>query len=123
MGPSLTNESAALVEFRVPGPPHSQKPWVSRVIDAALGQPHVSSACELDVEFVLPRERVPWILSSETSLSNMLRALLEALEDTVLREITEEEGGLVSIRARSRLAEAGQEPGTHIVLRRAGAED
>ena len=119
---SLTHESAPLVDFFVPGAPHSQKPWVSRVIDAAIGQPRISSACELDVEFVLPRDRVPWILPSETSLSNMLRVLLEALEDTVLREAPEGEGSLVAIRARAKLAGANQEPGTHILLRRAGAE-
>jgi len=118
----VTHEPAALVDFFVPGPPHSQKPWVSRVIDAAIGQPRVSCACELDVEFVLPRDRVPWILPSETSLTNMLRVLLEALEDTVLREAPEAEGSLVTIRACVKLAETDQKPGTHIVLRRAGAE-
>jgi hypothetical protein len=118
----LTHEPAALVDFFVPGPPHSQKPWVTRVIDAALGQSRVTSACELDVEFILPRDRVLWILPSETNLSSMLRVLLEALEDTVLRDAPEGRGGLVTIRARTRLADAEQEPGTRIVLRRAGAE-
>jgi len=92
------------------------------VIDAAIGQPRISNACELDVEFVLPRDRVLWILPSETSLSSMLRVLLEALEDTVLRDAPEKEGSIVSIRARAKIAEAGHEPGTHIVLRQAGAE-
>jgi hypothetical protein len=118
----LTPETSALVDFFVPGPPHSQKPWVSRVIDAAIEQPRVTTTCQLDVEFVLPRDRVPWILPSETTLTNMLRVLLEALEDTVLREVPEEGGGLVSIRARTKSAGAGQEPGTRIVLRPAGAE-
>ena len=118
----MTHEPAALVDFFVPGPPHSQKPWVTRVIDAAIGQPRISNACELDVEFVLPRDRVLWILPSETSLSSMLRVLLEALEDTVLRDAPEKEGSIVSIRARAKIAEAGHEPGTHIVLRQAGAE-
>jgi hypothetical protein len=117
----LTREPAVLVDFFVPGPPHSQKPWVSRVIDAAIEQPRVTTACELDVEFILPRDRVPWILPSETTLSNMLRVLLEALEDTVLREVPEEGGGLVYIRARTKLA-AAEEPGTRIVIRRSSTE-
>ena len=118
----MTREPSVILDFIVPGPPHSQKPWVSRVLDAAIGQPRVTTECELDVEFILPKDRVLWILPSETNLSNMVRVLLEALEDTVLREIPEGGGGLVAIRARTKLAEEGQEPGTHIVMRRAGAK-
>ena len=109
------------MEFSVPGPPHSQKPWVSRVIDAALGEPRVTEPCVLEVEFVLAPERVAWILPSETSLENMLRALLAALEDTVLRGASEEGGGLVAIHARTKVADASRPPGTRIVIRRASA--
>lgn len=116
-GTSVARPPAALVDFSVPGPPHSQKPWVSRVIDAALGEPRVPIPCELEVEFVLAPGHVPWIRPSETCLESMLRALLEALEDTVLRRAGDEGGGLVAIHARTRVAEGGQPPGTHIVIR------
>lgn len=115
----MTRKAAALVDFMVPGPPHSQKPWVSRAIDAALGQPRVTEPCDLEVEFALTPDHVPWILPSETSLSNMLRVLLEALEETVLRGAQEEGGGLVSIRARSKVVNSAESAGTHVVVRRA----
>lgn len=115
----MTDNPAVLVDFVVPGPPHSQKPWVSRVIDTALGQPRVTVPCELDVEFVLTTDHVPWILPAETSLSTMLGVLLEALEETVLRDALEEGGGLVAIHARTKFADASQPPGARIVLREA----
>ena len=118
-GGTVTHEPSVLADFFVPGPPHSQKPWVSRVIDAALGQPRVMEKCELEVEFVLSPDRVAWILPSEPSLANMLRALLEALEDTVLRGASEEGGGLVALRARTKVSDASRPPGTRIVIRRA----
>ena len=117
----MARKPSSLADFFVPGAPHSQKPWVSRVIDAALGQPRVNETCELEVEFVLSPDRVAWILPSETSLENMLRALLEGLGDTVLRSAPGEGGSLVAIHARTKVADARQPPGTHIVLRKAEA--
>ena len=113
----------ALLEFVVPGPPHSQKPWVTRVIDAALAQPQVSVPCELDVEFVLAPERVPWILPSETSVGAMLRTLLDALNETVFRESQDAGGSLVALHARSRVARAGEPSETRVSVRRARPAD
>lgn len=114
----MANDSEVLLDCYVPGPAHSQKPWVSRVIDATIGAPRVSGSCELDVEFAQPSDHVSWILPSETNLSNMLRVLLEALEDTVLRDALDSGGGLVAVHARSRVVRSAEEAGTRIRLRR-----
>lgn len=115
----MSSESKPLAEFVVPGPPHSQKVWVTRVIDAAIGQPNVSEPCELDIEFVRETSRTPWILPSEVRLSTMLPALLAALEETVLRAPGDTTGVLVSVKARVLSETTRRRPATRIVIRRA----
>ena len=110
-----------LVDCFVPGPPHSQKPWVSRVIDATLGQPRPTGSCELDVEFAAPPDRVSWILPSETRLSTMLKVLLDTLEETLLRDVLDDGGGLVTIHAHRKVVHKEGEAGTRIVVRRTPA--
>lgn len=123
VGTLMARDTKVLVECFVPGPPHSQKPWVSRVIDATMGQPRVTRSCELEVEFATPPDRVPWILPSETRLTSMLKVLLDTLEDTILRDALDpgssERGGLVAVHARVRLVRSGEEAGTRIILRQA----
>jgi len=118
----VTKKSPTVVDFFVEGPPHSQKPWATRLIDAALEQPRLLEECELDVDFVFSADRVPWILPSETSLRSVLSVLLDVLEDTVLRGSPGESGSVVTIRARSRVSNARIPAGTHIVLRPSKAQ-
>lgn len=117
----MSPDSLVLVDCFIPGPPHSQKPWVTRVIDVMLGQPRITVPCELDVEFVLPPDRVPWILPEESRLTSLVKVLLDALEDTVLRDVLgpqREVGGLVAVHARTKAGRPNEEAGARIVLRR-----
>ena len=129
----MTKRRKPIVECFIPGRPvvpttpmgrrNSPDPWTSQVIDGTIGLPRVAGRCELDVEFVIPLDRDPWEHPWEMSLTNLMKWLLDALEQTLFRSDPGGESQLVSISARQKVARSKEKTGARIAVFRAPVPD
>jgi hypothetical protein len=127
----MTKSAGTIAECFVPGRPvvpsgdlvrrSSSDVWTRKVIDVTSELDRVTGPCELEVEFVLvpDPDMDPWENPWEMATEHLLKWLLDALGQTVLRPGPEKEIQIVAICARGRAARPGEKTGAHIAIRRA----
>jgi Holliday junction resolvase RusA-like endonuclease len=90
--------------------------WTAAVVDQTKGLPRLLGPCELDVEFILPADKFPMDLPYGMDLDNLLKRLLDALGETILREVAGGDSAIIRLSARKRPAGPTEEPGARIAL-------
>ena len=93
--------------------------WTARVVDETLGLPTLTGAFTLDLEFVLPVKQDSWELPWEITLDHILKWTLDTLQKTVLNYERLGGASLVSVSARTRVAQGGEPTGARLLIRRA----
>jgi hypothetical protein len=93
--------------------------WTARVVDETLGLPTLTGAFTLDLEFVLPVKQDAWELPWEVTLDHILKWTLDTLQKTVLNYERLRGASLVSVSARTRVAQGDEPTGARLIIRRA----
>ncbi len=76
----------------------------------------VEGPCQLNVEFVLPAGSFPLDHPFGPDLDNLLKRLLDALNETVLSEAPGGDGAITKLAARKRRARPREATGARITL-------
>jgi Holliday junction resolvase RusA-like endonuclease len=92
------------------------KRWSDAVISQTKRLRKVRRACRLNVEFVLPKTRPPTDYPYANDLDNLLKLLLDALGQTVLRYAPGRDSAIVELHASKRLAGKGEKTGALITF-------
>lgn len=107
------------VKHKVRGRVEGAKEWSVAVKAQTDHLGSMAGPCRLDVEFVLPAGSFPTDHPCGPDLDNLLKRLLDGLNDTVLREAPGRDGAVVKLNARKRKAAAGEPTGARILLSQA----
>lgn len=94
--------------------------WRDTVIEQTRDLPRVSWPCELDVVFVLPANKFVRDLPFGSDLDNLLKALLDALKTTVLRDAPGTDSAIIVLQASKRQAFDREKTGAMLSIRRRG---
>jgi Holliday junction resolvase RusA-like endonuclease len=92
------------------------KEWSATVQEQTRRLRPVKGPCALEVEFVLPLDRFPEDHPHGNDLDNLLKRLLDALGETVLREARGKDGAIMELTARKRKALGTEPTGARIRL-------
>ncbi len=105
------------VKKKTRGRTQGPKEWVAAIKTQTRDLERISGRCELEVEFIL------WPGSSPTDhpygpdLDNLLKNLLDGIDDTILADAPSGDGAIVRVIASKR-TKRGEEPtGAKIVVR------
>jgi Holliday junction resolvase RusA-like endonuclease len=90
------------------------KEWSATVQEQTRRLRPVKGPCALDVVFVLPPDRFPEDHPHGNDLDNLLKRLLDALGETVLREAPGKDGAILEVTARKRKALVHEPTGARI---------
>ncbi len=95
--------------FSVSGTPYAQlkrrgdvaapRRWSEAVVAATAAVPRVTSPCELQVVFRLPGNKFPADLPYGSDLDNLLKRLLDALNETVFKDARGHDSAVVRLVA------------------------
>jgi Holliday junction resolvase RusA-like endonuclease len=120
-------KSKETLELFIPGTPYARtkskgrlgapKAWTQTVIEQTSHLPQIPGACELDVVFILPADKFPSDLPFGMDLDNLLKRLMDALGQTVLRDAPGRDSAVMALHARKRRAQPGETPGAAISFR------
>ena len=123
----VSEAEKVLVDRFIRGVPYAQsktkgrlrapETWTATVREQTTGLPTVKGPCELLVEFVLPADKFPPDFPYGMDLDNLLKRLLDALEDTVLKDVQGGDSAIVVLQACKRPVRPEEEPGARVILR------
>lgn len=88
--------------------------WSTSIREQTSRLRPIKGPCRLEVTFVLPADRFPLDDSYGNDLDNLLKRLLDALGETVLREAPGKDGAIMELAARKRKALGSEQTGAHI---------
>lgn len=94
--------------------------WTADVIRQTADLPHVSTACELEAEFVLPANKFTKGNPYGVDIDNLLKRLLDALSKTIFLEAPKNDAAIVSLKAWKRPARGIEDTGVRITVRPTG---
>ena len=93
------------------------KAWSQAVIAATKNSPKVTSACEAEIKFVLPPNKYPADHPHGPDLDNLMKRLLDALNETIFSDVAGKDGAIVRVTASKRRSSENDLPGAHIEIR------
>lgn len=90
------------------------KVWTEQVMAGCAHFPKVSSACEVEVEFVLPTDKFPKDFPHGPDLDNLLKRFLDAVQGS---GALENDSLIVKLTASKRKIRDGEQAGAHVEFR------
>jgi len=90
--------------------------WRAALHDKTEKLEKIAGPCQLDIEFVLRSDSFPTDHPYGPDLDSLLKNTLDAMSDTVLRDVKGHDGAIVDIRARKRQARPGESTGARIIF-------
>jgi Holliday junction resolvase RusA-like endonuclease len=97
------------ISLRITGTPYGRskvrgdlaapKRWTAAIVQATKSQPCVTGPCILKVTFVLPSDKYPSDLPYGSDLDNLLKRLLDALNQTVFCDAKGKDSCVIAIHA------------------------
>lgn len=91
--------------------------WTEHVKQASKGLTPVTGPCEVTVEFILPADKFPRDFPHGPDLDNLLKRLLDAVQDG---KAIENDSLIVSITASKRRVCDGERTGVRLLVKRRG---
>ena len=88
--------------------------WSAAVKEQTCRLRPIKRPCRLEVSFILPADRFPLDNTYGNDLDNLLKRLLDALGETVLRDAPGKDGAIVQLSAEKRKALADEPTGVWI---------
>jgi Holliday junction resolvase RusA-like endonuclease len=89
--------------------------WTDAIIAQTRGCEPVHGPCRLDVEFLLPPDKYPADLPEGPDLDNLLKRLLDALQETVLRG-PGRDSSVVDVHATKTRVASDREAGANLTI-------
>jgi Holliday junction resolvase RusA-like endonuclease len=96
---------------------HAPAEWTRAIIDQTAALPLLSASCELEIDVILPLDKFPKDFPFGMDLDNLVKRLMDALGRTVFREAPGTVSVVVSLIARKRKANGGEETGARVRIR------
>jgi len=93
------------------------KEWSNAVIQQTSHLQTIECACHLDVVFRLPPSKYPADHPYGMDLDNLLKRLLDALQETVFRKAPGKDGCVVDLHASKQRVDSDSEAGADIEIR------
>jgi Holliday junction resolvase RusA-like endonuclease len=88
--------------------------WSATVKEQTHRLRPIKGPCRLEVSFILPADRFPFVHSCGNDLDNLLKRLLDALAESVLREAPGRDAAIVQLSAEKRKALKNEPTGARI---------
>jgi len=114
------------VDLFIEGIPYGQKKpkgdieaprrWTQAVKRVTRNLPKVKGACHMTVMFVLPSDKYPTDHPYGPDLDNLMKRLLDALNDTVFSEVAGKDGSVVELLVSKREAVQGEPTGAAVTI-------
>lgn len=125
--PPLPTVKARITKVFIKGVPYCKnKPrgdtaaparWTEAVKKATKKLPKVRGQCHMWVMFVLPADKYPTDQPYGPDLDNLLKRLLDAMNETVFSEVPGKDGAVELLVARKQRARSGEPTGAEVTLR------
>ena len=96
------------------GDQQAPKRWTEAVIDRTKMIPQIPEACLLKVTFLLPPDKFPSDFPYGPDLDNLLKRLLDALNETIFRDAPGGDSCVVSLAAMKTRVDSAEEAGVHL---------
>ena len=90
--------------------------WRASVIEQTRHLPRVTDACVLKVTFLLPPDKFPSDLPYGSDLDNLLKLLLDALNETIFTEAKGRDSCVVSLAAMKAAVPSNEDAGVHLEI-------
>ena len=94
--------------------------WSEAVKKATERFPKAQGPCYLFVQYVLPEDKYPLDHPYGPDLDNLLKRLLDALNQTVFSEVAGKDGAVVHLVAAKRKASDGEPIGARVIVSEVG---
>ena len=114
------------IDLFIEGTPYSQrKPrgdieapnrWTETVKKATKKLPRVKGPCYMIVVFVLPQDKYPSDYPHGPDLDNLMKRLLDALNDTVFSKVKGKDGSVVQLVVSKRKAMQNERIGARVII-------
>lgn len=88
--------------------------WSESIVSQTRGLPKVKEACILKVTFLLPHDKFPADLPYGPDLDNLLKRLLDALNQTIFSEARGRDSCVVSLHVMKTEVSSDAEAGVHV---------
>ncbi len=105
------------VKKKTRGRKEGPKEWVAAVKSQTRDLGKISERCELEAEFVLWPGSAPSDHPYGPDLDNLLKNLLDGLNDTILENAESGDGAIVRLVASKRTRQGDEPTGVRIVMR------
>jgi len=93
-----------------------KKRWSQAIIEATQNLPKITSDCTAEIMFVLPKNKYPTDHPYGSDLDNLLKRLLDALNETVFSDVPGKDGAIVEVTASKRKSSDNDPPGAYIKI-------
>jgi Holliday junction resolvase RusA-like endonuclease len=90
--------------------------WRESVIEQTLRLRRVTDACVLKATFLLPPDKFPSDLPYGSDLDNLLKLLLDALNETIFSDANGKDSCVVSLTAMKTRVSSREEAGVHLEI-------
>jgi Holliday junction resolvase RusA-like endonuclease len=90
--------------------------WRASVIEQTLHLARVTDACVLKATFLLPPDKFPSDLPYGSDLDNLLKLLLDALNETIFSEANGKDSCVVSLTVMKTAVSSREDAGVHLEI-------
>ena len=90
--------------------------WTETVKQVTKNLPRVKGPCYMIVVFVLPKNKYPLDHPYGPDLDNLMKRLLDALNDTVFSEVAGKDGSVVQLVVSKRKAMQNEPTGARVII-------
>ena len=115
-----------VLNFFIEGIPYSQRKsrgdieapdrWSETVKRVTNDLPRAKGPCYMEVEFVLPKNKYPSDHPHGSDLDNLMKRLLDALNDTIFSEVAGKDGSVVQLVVSKRKAMHNEPTGARVII-------
>jgi Holliday junction resolvase RusA-like endonuclease len=92
------------------------KTWIKSVIEHTKNLGKIRSACALKITFLLPLDKFPRDLPYGPDIDNLVKALLDGLNDTVFSEVPGRDSCVSVLTAMKTKVGNDEEAGAHLEI-------
>ena len=116
MGVDLFIEGVPYGQRKPRGDIEGPRRWTQTVKRATKNLPKVRGECHMTVMFVLPSDKYPTDHPYGPDLDNLMKRLLDALNDTIFSEVAGKDGSVVQLAVSKREAVQGERTGATVTI-------
>jgi Holliday junction resolvase RusA-like endonuclease len=98
-------------KFKTRGQKNALKDWTEEIIKQTQSLPTVEEACILNVTFLLPPDKFPDDFPYGPDLDNLLKRLLDALNETIFKDTPGGDSCVVSLHVMKTKVESPKDAG------------